>query len=109
MIRIRIKGSAGNIEGFMVWGHAGYAPSGADIVCAGVSAVCTTAIIGLVALFPENTRYFISPSGFMYCRLRGKMTKARARDARLIFKVMFLGLEAIRESHGEYLDLIKGG
>jgi len=109
MIRIRIKGAAEKIEGFMVWGHAGYAPLGEDIICAGVSAICTSAMIGLAELFPENTRYCVLPSGFMYCRLRGSMTQADERDSQLILRVMLLGLKAARESRGEYIDLTIGG
>ena len=109
MIRVRIKGEAGNIKGFIVWGHAGYAPRGEDIVCAGVSAICTAAIISLAELFPGNTRYRVLTSGLMYCRLRGDMTDEGVRDAQLILKVMSLGLEAIRDSHREHIDITIGG
>jgi len=108
MIKIRFWGGPDNIEGFMVWGHSGYAPPGRDIVCAAVSAICTGALIGLVDLFPRNTRYIILPRGLIYCKMRGRLTASRARQAQLIFRVAFLSLKAVQRSYGEYIDLVGG-
>lgn len=48
MIKINIvRNKLGYIEGFCVLGHANTAPHGHDIVCAGVSALTQTAVIGL--------------------------------------------------------------
>ena len=47
MIIIEIINKDGKIKKFKVTGHAGLALSGQDIVCAGISAIVQTAIIGL--------------------------------------------------------------
>lgn len=48
MVKIDIvRNKLGYIEGFCVIGHANTAPHGHDIVCAGISALTQTAIIGL--------------------------------------------------------------
>ncbi|MDR3589308.1 MAG: ribosomal-processing cysteine protease Prp [Negativicutes bacterium] len=48
MINIQVyRNSAGEITGFAVNGHAGTAPHGQDIVCAGVAALTQTAVLGL--------------------------------------------------------------
>jgi uncharacterized protein YsxB (DUF464 family) len=42
-------------------GHAGYAEYGQDIVCASVSAIIQTALLGLQAIseqYPNNVTYF---------------------------------------------------
>ncbi len=44
-VRFLLKG--GRLYGFTADGHAGYAPSGEDIVCAAVSALTQTALLGL--------------------------------------------------------------
>ena len=105
MIRIRVKGGPGKIEGFLIWGHARYAPHGRDVVCAGVSAVATTALIGLRKRIPRNVRYRIIPGGLMYCRLFGELPDEAAGDAQTILDVMVLGLKAIRKSHQEYIEI----
>lgn len=58
MIDIKINMKSGDME-IKVKGHAGYAPHGQDIVCAGVSAILQTAVLGLEALansHPDHVR-----------------------------------------------------
>ncbi|MCL1805045.1 MAG: ribosomal-processing cysteine protease Prp [Clostridiales bacterium] len=105
MIRIRLKGSKDHIEGFLVWGHARYAPQGADIVCAGVSAVATAAVMGLARRFPGSVNYRILPQGLIYCRLDGSFPETGAAEAQAMLYAMALGLEAIRKSHRKHIDL----
>ncbi len=104
MIRIRIKGSSPEIEGFLIWGHAGFAAYGQDVVCAGVSAIATTALLGLVELLSEDVCYRILPQGLIYCRLAKALPPPKARDAQVILATMVLGLEAIRQDHQGYID-----
>ena len=104
MIRVRIKGSPDKIEGFMVWGHAGLAPGDGDIVCAGVSAVSTAALIGLAELVPGSARYKILPQGLMYCRLVDGIPKAGAQKAQAVLAAMALGLEAMQARYGDRID-----
>jgi uncharacterized protein YsxB (DUF464 family) len=104
MIRIRVKGSPRRIEGFLIWGHAGAAPYGYDVVCAGVSAVATTALLGLKALLPADIHYRILPQGLIYCRLAAALPAEKARDTQVILATMVLGLEAIRRDHEGYVD-----
>lgn len=48
MINVRLWHSGrGNIVGYSITGHAGYAPRGTDIVCAAVSALTQAALLGL--------------------------------------------------------------
>jgi uncharacterized protein YsxB (DUF464 family) len=104
MIRVRIKGSPSDIEGFMIWGHAHYATQGADIVCSGVSAVATTAVIGLANRFPGAVRFRLLPQGLIYCRLADDFPDTGRSEAQAILSAVALGLEAILLSHEKYID-----
>lgn len=48
-------------ESLKIRGHAGYAPSGLDIVCAGVTALTQTLIHSIEALTHDNLIYSVSP------------------------------------------------
>lgn len=48
-------------DGITVIGHAGYAPPGQDIVCAGVSALTQTLIKSIEDLTTDKIKYSISP------------------------------------------------
>ena len=50
-------------DGITVSGHAGYAPAGQDIVCAGVSALTQTLIRSVEDLTSDKIKYKISPGG----------------------------------------------
>ena len=105
MIRIRVKGRPDRIEGFLIWGHARYAPYGRDVVCAGVSAVATTALMWLVRRFPGDVRWAMLPQGLMYCRVSGGIQGDGAREAQAILEAMVLGLDEIRQKHTNSIDL----
>jgi uncharacterized protein YsxB (DUF464 family) len=105
MIRIKIKGSPDRVEGFMIRGHARYAPGGEDVVCAGVSAIATTALLGLADYVPGYFRYSLLPQGLVYCRLSPVLPADRVSDAQVILQVMVLGLMAIRDIYKGYIDI----
>ena len=109
MIRVRVKGSPDRIEGFIVWGHALYAPYGADIVCAGVTAVCMTTLIGIARLAPGHVVHGVSGRGILYCRLTGAVPGRLRRDLQLLLEVMVCGLQAIQSVYGAYVDLVLPG
>ena len=58
----------GKIVGFMVAGHAGYAPKGTDIVGAAVSAVTQAALLGLTEHLGLNPKVEIR-TGYLSCML----------------------------------------
>ncbi len=47
MTTVRFLEASGKLYGFEAFGHAGYAPEGEDIVCAAVSALTQTTLLGL--------------------------------------------------------------
>lgn len=49
MIEIKVKGKGGYSQ-ITISGHANYAANGKDIVCAGISAINHTMILGLKAI-----------------------------------------------------------
>lgn len=55
MITITVRGSRPHIAELVVSGHAGQAPAGADVVCAGVSALVETLRLGMEHIVPGGT------------------------------------------------------
>ena len=104
MIRIRVKGNSDHVEGFLIWGHAGSAPRGNDVVCAAVSAVATAALIGLTKRLPGSVRYSILPQGLIFCRLTDELPGDKIGEAQAILAAMVLGLDAIRRDHSEFIN-----
>lgn len=83
--------------GFSISGHAGYAESGKDIVCAGVSTLIQTLIESLDSLTTDKIKYDISP-GWVDIK-HGNLS----RDAQLLFDSFFIGVNLISSVYPDYV------
>lgn len=109
MIQVRVRrGSDGSILELETEGHAGYADPGEDIVCAAVTALVVTALIGLerVAAHPHEGG---AESGRAYCRLLPGGTPESAMKAQAILETALLGLKDIEKDYQDYIRVTEGG
>ncbi|MBQ7515107.1 MAG: ribosomal-processing cysteine protease Prp [Schwartzia sp.] len=101
MIRIKIIRSGNRIAAFRVNGHSGTAPRGEDIVCAGVSALAQTALLGLSEHLHRQISYDIQPGGDLRMTLRGEpddLTEA-------ILETMLLGMTEIQRQYPKAVQI----
>ena len=92
MINIEIIKIDGKIKKFKVTGHAEVAPKGQDIVCAGVSAVVQTAIVGLDKYLKTDFDCKQSEDGFLEVNLDKPSEYTEA-----ILMTMYYGLNEIEQ------------
>ena len=83
-------------DGFDMLGHAGYAPRGHDIVCAGISALLETFLMSVNKLTTDEISSVIS-SGNAVIRYKGNLS----RDAQLLADSFFCGVKAIADTYPE--------
>lgn len=104
MVKVRIiKNSMNCIEKVEVSGHADYAKHGEDIVCAAVSVLAQTIIIGLVEVLKQDIEYKIS-EGYLMFNLDNKNNND---SINALLNTFELGIENITQGYGKYLKLIK--
>ena len=93
MIKIEIfKNRDGKISGYEVTGHSGTAARGKDIVCAGVSSLAQTALLGIGEYLHREVEYSVA-SGKLCMKLKGApddLTEA-------VLQTMLLGLMEIEK------------
>lgn len=109
MIEVRVRRAAdGSVAEIRVEGHAGYAEPGEDIVCAGVSALVVTALIGLkkVAGHPHEGK---ATSGRMYCKVKAGGTPDSTAKAQAILETTLLGLQDIAKDYNHFVRVTEGG
>lgn len=84
-------------DGITVSGHAGYAESGKDIVCAGVTALTQTLICSMKGLTRDTIQYRISPgrADIYY----GDLSEA----AKLLVDSFFIGICQIADEFPDYV------
>ena len=109
MIRIQIwRRATGSIDRFRLEGHSGYAPLGQDIVCAAVSALAQTAVLGLMSVVQMDVEVEVDADiGLLDCRIP---RADRGSDATLdqqaaILETMVLGLREIEAQYPQYVTI----
>lgn len=106
MTTVVIFKSNGTYKGFTCTGHAGFAPSGKDIVCAAVSVLVINTINAIETLAGEKTD-IITEDGVIKCRFPEKINDRTT----LLMEAMILGLKDIERNYGKrdkkrYFELI---
>lgn len=103
MIKISIsKDEEGICNGFCVKGHADYADSGQDIVCAAVSMLVLNTINAMEQFTSDEFDLQMDEkTGF----IKLSMISTISSDSTLLLKSLMLGLEAIENQYGN--DYIK--
>lgn len=94
-------------KGFVIQGHSGMAESGYDLVCAAVSVLTQTALLGLDAYLLKKPNWKIDDSGYLECWLPEGLSEEECRSAQIIIRTMELGLKSIEKEYQKYLKVSK--
>lgn len=105
MTEIKVEKRQGKIVKVDVSGHTGYAERGEDIVCAGISTLVQTALLGLLAVAGIKVKYLRDEEkGSLRFELPGGIDQNQRHDADVILETMMCGLA---DFYSEYSDYIK--
>lgn len=87
-------------DGIIISGHAGYAPPGQDIVCAGVSILVQTLIKSIEDLTGDKIKYSISPGkvDIEYGNL--------SEQSRTLVDSFFIGICMVADEYPDYVRLL---
>ena len=104
MIQVTVlKNHNGQYAGFSCCGHSGFADSGNDIVCAGVSALVINTVNSISA-YTDDKIWVESDEDTGMIRLQFR--HSAGHDAQLLMKSLVLGLQGIQQAYGaEYIAL----
>ena len=86
------------INGFKLFGHAGYAEHGQDIVCAAVSTLVINTVNSIEKLTSDQFSVDEDEDAGM---LEFHITSELSDEAELLLNSMFLGLSEIQKSYGK--------
>ncbi len=90
MTRITFERGHQRWVSFRSEGHSGYAEAGRDIVCAGISAILQTAILGIQAYHTNHSSYCIE-EGYLECKLQANPEIETEREVQSIISTAALG------------------
>ena len=87
-------------------GHTGYGEQGEDIVCAGISTLIQSALLGLLQVAQINVKYTVNEQeGSLKFILPENLTDTERHDADVILNTMLCGLQDFYTEYSDYINL----
>ena len=102
MVRVTVFTEQGTPVGFELKGHADQGAYGEDIVCAGISAITETAILGIMDVLKLDAAY-THESGYARCELSRETSLEDMKKAAIVFDTMTAGLTSLQSAYPKSL------
>ncbi|AOY76863.1 ribosomal-processing cysteine protease Prp [Clostridium formicaceticum] len=105
MITIDIQRNENNeIISFTTSGHAYADEPGRDIVCAAVSTLTQTMLLGVYEVLKVKLPYKMK-HGYLTCNIPEDISVEKRQQINILFETMVVGLKNIQENYCQYIDL----
>lgn len=105
MTEIKVFKKNGSVVRVVCDGHTGYGVEGEDIVCAALSSIVQTALLGLLAVARINVS-FVKDDGKGWLEFTlPELDERRRHDADVILDTMLCGVSDLREAYSDFIDL----
>ena len=106
MTIVRVKRIDNKIVSVECDGHTGYSVEGEDIVCAALSSIVQTAVLGLLQVAKIDIKYeILDQQAHLMITLPEKLTSTERHDADIILETMFLGVCDLNEGFSDFVEL----
>lgn len=105
MTKVSIGKKGGKIVSVVCDGHTGYGVEGEDIVCAALSSIVQTAVLGLMGV--AGIRVSLKrddKKGFLQADLPLTLTERERHDADIILETMCMGIADLYEGYSDFIE-----
>ena len=93
------------VHGLRSVGHADYAEEGSDIVCAGISALLQTALLGLVQVVGAHPSYTVEKGQLHLALAPEELAGTIGEHSRVRLESTLLGLAAIASQYPKHVRI----
>ena len=106
MTNVTIEKKGNSIKKVVCDGHTGYGIEGEDIVCASLSSIVQTALMGLLMVAGVNVQYERDDErGYLMFEIPSGLDKQTQRDVDVITSTMLLGISDLNEGFSDFIEL----
>ena len=102
MVRVTVFTEQGTPVGFELSGHANQGAYGEDIVCAGISAITETALLGITDVLQLDAAT-AREEGHVRCELSRDIAGEDLVKAAVVFNTMIAGLRSLHQAYPKSL------
>jgi len=105
MVKVEFVRSLGKLVSFKIKGHAQPKKEHVhiDLICAAISAISQTTIIGIEEVLKIKVKYEIE-DGFLNLNLKGQTLEDIER-CQVLLETMILGLKSVEITYGKYIKV----
>ena len=106
MTDIKLKRINNSIVEVTASGHTGFGEQGEDIVCAGLSTLIQSALLGLLSVAKINVKYTVNEeTGSLRFTLPEILSEQERHDADVILNTMLCGINDFYTEYSDYINL----
>ena len=106
MTKVTISRKNGHIIRIECDGHTDYGVKGEDIVCAALSSVVQTALLGLLTVAAIQPDYNVKDEeGYLSINIPDTLTDEQRKTADIILETMFMGVADLNEGYSDFVEL----
>jgi len=106
MTNITVKKQNGFIYDMTLDGHTGYGVEGEDIVCAGVSCIAQTAVLGVFSVAQVNAVFERDEDkGFLHLNIPFDISEKQKELANAILQTAVLGFADMVEGFSDFIQM----
>jgi len=106
MTKVTIEKRGKSIVKVICDGHTNYGEKGEDIVCAALSSIVQTAVLGLFKVAEINVEMERNDEeGYLMFALPKKITEEEQKKADVITETMLLGISDLNEGFSDFIEL----
>ena len=106
MTDIKITKKGNSIVEVEAEGHTGYGEAGEDIVCAAVSTLLQSALLGLLQVVGINVKFSVDEEkGSLRFTLPQNLSPHERHDADVVLNTMLCGIQDIYTEYSDYINL----
>ena len=105
MTDIKFFKNNGVFIGFECSGHTGYAKSGKDIVCAAISSLTQSVVIGLQEVCFLGIRMTIDDDGYIKVIIPQDLDARKLRDSQVLLETLYLSIKDLMMGYSNYISM----
>lgn len=106
MTKVKIKRKGGSIIEVECDGHTGYGAEGEDIVCAALSSIVQTALLGILQVAGVQAGYERDETkGYLKITVPEAISPSKRHDADVILNTMMIGIGDLYEGFSDFIEM----
>lgn len=106
MTKVVVKKHNNDIVFISLDGHTGYGVEGEDIVCAGLSCIAQTAVLGVFSVAKVNAECKRDEEkGFLSLSIPKDISISQREAVNVILETALLGISDLRESFSDFIEV----